>query len=255
MLQHQNSEHIFNLLKQAMRTKKVTYKELAAKLQCSESALKRSFGEQRLSTDRLFHLLDALSMSLSELLERWDSGFETKVFPVPEDLDHFFAENFKLFGLFRDLQKEVISENDLPVGNYIKKDLDLLYEALWKTTAFRGRTMRELRLICLKFPKDSKTKDKICKEWGLSFFEEAVSTGSRLDSLVWSQHLSQQDAFQFEEELRELLNKYTSRSSIYKMSLKEVEPEFSFAAAFGFKTFETGHADASHQDPVLDSEP
>lgn len=83
-------------IKQVMKTRKLTFKDLADILDCSLPTAKRILNQEELSLSRLAKIMDWLEISLKEL-ERLMQTVENNNIPFNETQDAFLAKNPKFF--------------------------------------------------------------------------------------------------------------------------------------------------------------
>lgn len=62
---------LVDALKREMRARRITYKDLALKLELSEGAIKRMFALNRMTLDRVDQICDVLKVDLAELVENY----------------------------------------------------------------------------------------------------------------------------------------------------------------------------------------
>ncbi len=102
---------IFLSLKQVLKNRKMTYADLARKMEVSEPTIKRMFVERDCKMGRLLKLCDILEVSLSDLIERVRRNPDT-AFVLPVQVEHKLAREPILFYLFL-LLRDGISEAEI----------------------------------------------------------------------------------------------------------------------------------------------
>lgn len=72
-----DSQLLCKAIKQVLKTRGLTYRDLAGRLDLSEASIKRMFALQKLSLERVFHLCDVLQISFADLALRAEAMRET----------------------------------------------------------------------------------------------------------------------------------------------------------------------------------
>ncbi len=91
-------------MRQVMKSRKITYADLADQLGAAEVTIKRFFSEAKYS-GKLFSICEALNLSLFDLVEMAKSE-KRKVFAFTAEQDEFFAEHLGHFAIFRELYRK-----------------------------------------------------------------------------------------------------------------------------------------------------
>ena len=120
-----NSRIVIQLLKEELKKRKMTYKELADLLEMTEAGIKKQFQSSDISLNRINLICDLLDISVFTLLE------EARLKPIRElELnqiqENYFIKNPKLFIFFLKLSEQK--------GNAERANLDIKMNAqeMWK---------------------------------------------------------------------------------------------------------------------------
>ena len=125
-----SSAEVINALKIALKSRGITYAEVAVKIGVSEKTIKRLFRDKDCSLSRLSEICDAINLSLYDLLDFAKRHTEPQVL-LSERQQHFMQENkhhfFFLFFLIVGYTPEQIREHynlsELSIFKYLR-DLD-----------------------------------------------------------------------------------------------------------------------------------
>lgn len=124
-----NSRIVLELLKEALKKRKMTYKELADRLGLTEAGIKKQFQSSDISLNRINRICDLLNISVFSLLE------EARLKPIRElklnqIQENYFIKNPKLFIFFLKLSEEK--------GDAEKVNLELKMNAQETWKALKG---------------------------------------------------------------------------------------------------------------------
>jgi transcriptional regulator with XRE-family HTH domain len=90
-------------LKQILKSRKLTYQDVAEKTNTSEITIKRFFADDNYSA-KLFKICEQLDISLFDLVELAKGG-ERQHFELTDKQDKFFTSNIGHFAIFRELYR------------------------------------------------------------------------------------------------------------------------------------------------------
>lgn len=232
-----NTTRLFSLIKQHLRTNKMSYKEIANKLEMSESGIKRIFSEKNCSLEKLSQICQAINLDFKKIFEFWSDGFIHDKIIIPPALDQYFAKHIDQYLLLRLLQKSACPEEEIEAHGYTQEDLKKLKKVLVKYDILKTQSIKSLKYSCTQFPAKSKTIKKLIDTWGRDFYEYASANQiPEGGTLLWSQHLSKSDAISLKMEMRMLLNKYAKIADLHKETAPYNEPEFTLLITSGFRT-------------------
>jgi DNA-binding Xre family transcriptional regulator len=126
-------EAIFNLLKEHLRSKRISYGELAKRLHMSESNVKRIFSTKSCSLQQAAQICDVAETSLIDLIEIAGKRIAPQ-FILPAETEEFFLQNFDAFIFFRNL---FAAENPQTIINSSALQPDRIRQYLRKFEDFR----------------------------------------------------------------------------------------------------------------------
>ena len=95
-----DSERIVEVLKQVLRERGLTYRELGAKIGLSEPTVKRMFSQRRITLERLETVCDALGLSLFELTRRASAQLESEIYRLTVAQERRLVADVELFYFF-----------------------------------------------------------------------------------------------------------------------------------------------------------
>ncbi|MBK25715.1 MAG: hypothetical protein CME70_17080 [Halobacteriovorax sp.] len=168
---------IQSLLKRISKAKKLTYSELAQRLEMSESGVKKLFSAKDISFKRLNDICDVLEVSLNDVLEE-ASSVEIREERFTDEQEKYFLKNMDCFHFF---WKLVVERVNLET---IKKDYSLtarqVSRYLTKLDQFNiielhpGNRIKIPRRQSKRWVGRGPLTKKIQKEWGLKLWKEAL---------------------------------------------------------------------------------
>ena len=94
------SAQIIDVLKRHLKSRGLTYRDLAKKLALSEASVKRVFAEETFTLQRLEKICDAIGMTMSELVKTTASSAETKSQFLSIEQEELLASDPKLLACF-----------------------------------------------------------------------------------------------------------------------------------------------------------
>lgn len=147
-----NFEEISSLIKQKIKSQGLTYGGLAARLQMSESGVKKIFTGKDISVLRLNSICQAIGLRLSDLIQSIESKEAVEVRFTPEQ-EAFFLKNMAHFSFYWKLVYERKSVDEIAkechlnmkvINGYLKKldSLDLI--KITSSGALRLPTVRNV---------------------------------------------------------------------------------------------------------------
>ena len=107
-----DSTHLIETLKQALRTKNITYRELAKALKMSEAGIKKMFQAQTLTVTRLGEICAYLGIALEDLVEAGKNPI-VKTLKLNKQQNTLFAKNPNYFLFFLKLVYEGASTDGI----------------------------------------------------------------------------------------------------------------------------------------------
>lgn len=95
-----DSERIVDVLKQVLKERGLTYRELGARVGLSEPTVKRMFSQRRLTLERLETVCDVLGVSMLELTRRASAQLEAEVYRLTVAQERRLVADVELFYFF-----------------------------------------------------------------------------------------------------------------------------------------------------------
>lgn len=126
-----NQAEIFEILKRALKAQRITYAELAKRMDISEPTIKRLFSEKDCKFSRLIEICDVLELSAVELLEA-AARSEDHLDILPSAIELAFADHPALFHLFILLKHGIDSPEIQSSQNLTSQDMFLYGQELEK---------------------------------------------------------------------------------------------------------------------------
>lgn len=133
------SAHIVDVLKRSLKTKGLTYRELAKRVGLSEASVKRVFAEETFTLQRLEKICAAVGLSMAELMRMASGSMEPHAKMLSVEQEQLLASSPRLLACFylllqgrssaEILTRLDISERELR-GLYVKLDTARLIELL-----------------------------------------------------------------------------------------------------------------------------
>src|SRR4051794_10582043 len=105
-MRHWEQQAITKALKQVLKARKLSYRQLAASISVSEATIKRLFTGSECNVGRLVEICDALNVSFFDLMSLANSDDFT-AHHLSAEQDKFFSRNPKYYFFLRMLQKGV----------------------------------------------------------------------------------------------------------------------------------------------------
>jgi transcriptional regulator with XRE-family HTH domain len=124
-----NAEHLFQALRRILKEKKISYKELAKRVDLSEGTIKNMFHFRDASVQRLCEISNAIGVPFPDLMSAAYSR-NTREFSFTEAQEQFFGEHPEHYNFFREVffarktPEEVGVENGLTqksLNRYLKE--------------------------------------------------------------------------------------------------------------------------------------
>lgn len=107
--QHTDAKKLLKSLQEVLKSKKITYAELALQMQVSEVTIKRLFSNQNCNLQTIFKICDVVGISFFDLAALANQEKEMD-YVLSEAQEKFFAANPALFGIFRSLHRGISPE-------------------------------------------------------------------------------------------------------------------------------------------------
>ena len=209
-----NDPHlIFRALKSQLKSRKVSYAELAKRTEMSEANVKRIFSEEACSLARLSQFCDAIKVSLSDLV-RSAADTTPEYFLLPKAAEAFFADNLDYFVFYRQLEHEQTTEamqeaNDLSpkeMNRYLKK-----IEELGLIERQPGDKIKLMQKGYLRLPTESRLQQNYFRRWLPQFFEKVMVANDRHFVKIFSTGLSEKNRKELVRDLEDIAKKYQER--------------------------------------------
>lgn len=206
-----NDTHaIFLALKKQLKARKVSYGELAKRLEMSEANVKRIFSEEACSIARLGQICDAIQISLGDLIQTSKEVVDES-FTFTKEVENFFAENLDYFVFYRQLEhnhgtKELQEKNNLSLkemNRYLKK-----IEELGLIERQPGDRIKLTTHGYLQLSPQSKLLKEYFSRWVPKFFEKVMVPEDKHYMKVFSTGLSEKNRKGLIRELEDLQKKY-----------------------------------------------
>lgn len=107
--QHTDAKKLLKSLQEVLKSKKITYAELALQMEVSEVTVKRLFSTQNCNLQTVFKICDLVGISFFDLAALANQEKEVD-YVLSEEQEKFFAANPAMFGIFRSLHRGVSPE-------------------------------------------------------------------------------------------------------------------------------------------------
>lgn len=107
--QHTDAKKLLKSLQEVLKSKKITYAELALQMEVSEVTVKRLFSIQNCNLQTVFKICDLVGISFFDLAALANQEKEVD-YVLSEEQEKFFAANPAMFGIFRSLHRGVSPE-------------------------------------------------------------------------------------------------------------------------------------------------
>lgn len=104
--QHTDSKKLLKTLREVLKSKRLTYGDLAEKLDVSEVTVKRIFSTHNCSLQTIFNICDSVGISFFDLAALAKKDEEVD-YVLTLDQEKFFAANPDYFGIFRSLHRGI----------------------------------------------------------------------------------------------------------------------------------------------------
>ncbi len=104
--QHTDAKKLLKSLQQVLKSKKITYADLALRMEVSEVTVKRLFSTHNCNLQTVFRICDLVGISFFDLAALANQDKEVD-YVLSEDQEKFFAANPAMFGIFRSLHRGV----------------------------------------------------------------------------------------------------------------------------------------------------
>jgi|GEM_PF-5343082 len=202
---------VFEALKAHLKSKRITYAELANRTHMSEANVKRIFSNQSCSLEQIVEMCSATGASFLDLISVANRR-KAPTFKLDSEAEEYFLTHFDCFIFYRnllacnDLQK-FLSENHFSksrVEGYLKELLNL--NLVKKSDAGFDR----VGIGYLDLSQCPRLTDRIKNEWVPWFFNKILdSDESRKYSIQFaSTGLTEKHGQQLMEEVKNLLDRY-----------------------------------------------
>lgn len=210
-----DNHSLVHAVKIALRTRKITYRDLAQKLDLTESAIKKMFAVGDMTLSRLSAICDLLDISLSGLVSISENLPQKKVDLTFEQAD-FFAKNPSYFFFYlrvaheRDSVEKIAEDSNLnekSVWKYLKKLDDL---GLIKLQP--GNSIVIERQTTDKISTQSEVLNPVRRQMALGFLEDISDENLNRDLQLYFLKLTSDTKESLRKELSEVLNKYSRLS-------------------------------------------
>lgn len=227
-MKNKEIEIIFQNLKAIMKDKKVSYKDLAKKLDLAESTIKRIFSHKNCSLDKLFEICDAIDISFSELSELVKKNTKLPTVKLSKEVEEFFLHNhdyfkfYRQFSLYNDLEivKKKNDLNDKSVKKYSDKLIEL---GLLKKIESEKIVISDIGFV--QFSEMAKLKSYVFDDWSKHLLNNALNQEKKFFFKASSTRLTKKSIDYFQNEFNSLLKRFAEQGYIENFtSKKDVEP-------------------------------
>lgn len=204
------SEGLRNILK----TRNVTYKDIAIKLEMSESGVKKMLTADDIGYNKLNSILDLLDIKLEDLVPLAPKPYKK----LTDDQEAFFEKNPKHFNFFIQLY-----HNKMKVGLVKKANNKLSKDkiAQFLTDLERIRIIKNRDGVIHSLLEEGFQTSKKFNERFRASYEGVIKSLSRIENGQWKSwmfegfgtfSLSQKSALELRNEMQALLQEFSSRS-------------------------------------------
>lgn len=164
---------LFKLLKEHLRSRKLSYKELAMKMDMSESNLKRIFSSQSCSIEQLSQICELAGSSFFEMTSM-ASKSQVFMYKLSEKAETFFVENFDCFIFYRKLAGSRDPNEFVENLNLSRSQIKIFLKQL-EHLAIISTQNKKIEILgsgYLDLSKTSKLYKKIEETWVPWFFDQ-----------------------------------------------------------------------------------
>lgn len=210
------SERVLEIIKKELKSKKMRYEELAERLGMSLSGLKKSLSSKDLSLARLQSICDVLGVSLVQVLTLADDSKVQDVYLTGEQ-ETLLLKNPEIFHLYWKLRFD-----GMPLHQYIQKAQESR-----EAVRARVRSLEKVGLVRINPKGDLEFSDKgmirwnnygplvkhLNRKWSSELIESILEKED--PSLVLNLallQLSEESYAELKRELREVVDRYSTRS-------------------------------------------
>lgn len=146
MLEGQQRENYFDVLRHALKAKGMTYKQLAEGLGISELSVKRLFRDKDCKLSRLLEICDLLDIQFDDLIDMQKRARPLPVF-LPEAVEAALAKDLMLFNLLIHLICDETVEDILQNSPLTEPELYLYLRQLEELGVIELLTNNRIRLL------------------------------------------------------------------------------------------------------------
>ena len=233
-----NSRQLFDSLKQVLRSRGITYRELASKVSFSESTIKNIFHDGNASIERVVELCEAVGITFPDLVNLANEE-AASTFSFSLEQEQFFAEHPQYYYYFRDCFFEGKSPEVIAEHYHLSPASTLKY------------LLRLEKLGLLELPPENRVRFKVYGKlrwlqggpWMRRRYPEYLDELTRLlldhlddaryyTSMVGHFKVSQETYDEFRREAEQLLERYTDLA--FRESLIRREDRPRIPASFHF---------------------
>jgi transcriptional regulator with XRE-family HTH domain len=218
------TERVLEILKKELKSKKMKYEDLAERLGMSVSGLKKSLASDDLSVSRLQKICDVLGVPLVEILAAADDEKVQDVY-LTEEQETLLLKNAEVFHLYWKLRFE-----NVPLHRYTQSS-----KARREDVRDRLRLLEKVGLVKINNKGDLEFSDKGMIRW--SNYGPLVEHLNRkwsselIDTILKKKdprsvlnlallQLSETSFAEMKEEIRRLLDKYSTQSRKDRIKLE-----------------------------------
>ncbi len=211
-------ELIVMKLKAAMKSRKITYAQLAENLQMSESGIKKVFAAKDCAIGKLAHICSALEISLVDLIEA-EVDRKTGTISFSNYQQNAFLENPLLFKIYWALTYEGVTLNEIKSKWGLEKVIVIQsLRRLDKLNLLKWGPGDRIQLMANDLPywQDSGPfVEKTKREWSRRLLEEALHKNKSSEQIRFSLRcffLTESSREEFQKSLKELITEFDRRT-------------------------------------------
>ena len=207
----QQRENVFSVLKQVLRTRGVTYADLAQALAISELTIKRLFKDKDCKMSRLLEICDVAGISLHDLLNLQERMSQSAAY-LPLETETQLAENPRVFVFLLLLVSWVDTQRIASECQLSEQQIYLLLRELEKLGIVELQTDNKIKYLVslpIRWRLDGPLGEQI-KRANMNYISHSIANDKdpNYEFAAASRLMSETSAAQVQESLRQLKRDY-----------------------------------------------
>jgi DNA-binding Xre family transcriptional regulator len=173
-------------LKRILKRKQITYRQLAPKINMSESGLKKLFSGKDISFSRLFQICEVLGVQLSDLLSEVERGDNYQHSFTPQQ-ESYFLKNKMGFNIFWKLVYERVSADDVKRHYELgEREFNLILTRLNDLALIKIKSgaVKLPRVRDITWSREGLFAKKLLNDWSTKLLSEQLGAKAHTDGQV-----------------------------------------------------------------------